>query len=204
MAISLTQNLVFNEGQRGAARPSRDWLTITRKIREGNTEAFAICYENFFDLVYLEVHRATGSDEATCLDLVQETFLKIIRCVKPIESEAQMAAWTRAVARSTSYDWLRAQSRRNQLHRRYGAQQNDEDQTGKKDRLETAERLVWLQAQIEELSPDLRRMVALRYRLGWSLARIAKSFGLTTGAVDGRLRRAIEKIRKQTGRTNDD
>lgn len=40
-------------------------------------------------------------------------------------------------------------------------------------------------------------MIALRYRLGWSLKRIANQFGLKTGAVDGKIRRAIIKIKEQ-------
>ena len=58
-------------------------------------------------------------------------------------------------------------------------------------------RIEWIEQQLRKLAPDLRRMVLLRYRLGWSLQEVATKFGLKTGAVDGRIRRAVEELRQQ-------
>ena len=56
-----------------------DWRQLTWDIRAGDHDAFSIYYEHFFDLVFCEVRRLSGRDEATCLDIVQETFVKVVK-----------------------------------------------------------------------------------------------------------------------------
>ncbi len=174
-----------------------DWGQVTTRIRNGDQQAFAIYYETFFDLVYHEVHRTVGRDEQTCLDIVQETFVKIIRRMKVIEDQPKLEAWTRIVARTTTWDWLRRAGRQQARQRRYAAIADPVNPPDDISRLADQARLAWVQGQLEQLPPELRRMIALRYRLGWSLARIGQHFGLTTGTVDGRLRRAIEQLKQQ-------
>jgi DNA-directed RNA polymerase specialized sigma24 family protein len=41
----------------------------------------------------------------------------------------------------------------------------------------------------------LQQLIHWRYRLGWTLQRIAETVGLKPGAIDGRLRRALERLR---------
>ena len=57
--------------------------------------------------------------------------------------------------------------------------------------------MIWLEKQLLTLPPDTRKMIGMRYRLGWSLKRIAQRFGLKTGAVDGRIRRAVVQLRNR-------
>ena len=64
------------------------------------------------------------------------------------------------------------------------------------DLIETQARIMWIEEQVEQLAPKLKSMFQLRYRFGWTLKRIAKKFGMQTGAVDGRIRREIERIKR--------
>ena len=64
--------------------------------------------------------------------------------------------------------------------------------------------LQWIEEQLQQLPSDLQSMISFRYRWGWSLKRIAERFGLKTGSVDGRIRRAIEKLNEKAHREFDE
>jgi len=57
---------------------------------------------------------------------------------------------------------------------------------------------------LQSFPADTRKMIALRYRMGWTLQQIGNWFGLKTGTIDGRIRRAVEQIKTQAERDYDD
>jgi RNA polymerase sigma-70 factor (ECF subfamily) len=187
------------------------WLSLTRQIRAGNPDSLTVFYDHFFNLVFQEVRRIGGRDEATSLDLAQDTFLNIIRRIKPMAGEAHVTAWVRTVARTTTYDWLRKQRRQFFRDRNYQDTRSLGDPTADFDSAEpqdedsdTEARLALIREKLEALPAEMREMISLRYRLGWTLSRIGQRFGLKSGAVDGRVRRAIQKIRNELdGKTDD-
>ena len=169
----------------------------------GDSESFAEFYRAMFPVMLREAKRSSGRDEPTCLDLVQESMLKAIKSIKPIANQHQVEAWSRAVVKSVTWDWLRRQSKTPMRSFEDTAPvRNDRDQ----DELtpgEIAARLVWLEEELQSLPTDLRSMIALRYRLGWTLNAIGAQFGLRAGAVDGRIRRAVERLKSKASREYD-
>ncbi len=129
--------------------------------------------------------------------------LKVIRCMKPIDNFRQLKAWTRAVAKTVTYDWFR-KSVKNQSHVQV-TEGNLPILAAKEEetRIEHTARMVWIEQQIAKLPPETRRLFDMRYRLGWSLQKIAGQVGLKTGAVDGRIRRAIDKLKQQAESESD-
>jgi RNA polymerase sigma-70 factor (ECF subfamily) len=173
-----------------------DWLQVTRAIADGCNESFQLYYEAFFDLMFVEARRLISQDEHACLDVVQDAMMKAIRSIKPINDKAKLKAWSRAVVRSVAYDRLRKQVRDELRHSE--VRDYFKNKTEESDLEVRAARLHWLEQQIREIDPDLRRMVRLRYRLGWSLSKIANRFGMKTGAVDGKLRRLTQQLKKRS------
>jgi RNA polymerase sigma factor (sigma-70 family) len=175
-----------------ACLPAADDLaaTLTAGIAGGDGAAVECFYRRYFDLLYREARRATGRDEAFSLDVVQETVLRVLRSIRPVASEAQLAAWLRLVVRTTAYDLLRSESRRRM--REAAAAPLEADPMPDE---ETANQLEWLRHQIESLDPQLIHIIELRFRDGWRLARIARTLGLSIGTIDGRLRRALKRLR---------
>lgn len=192
--------------------PASDWYSITCRIRDGDASALERLYLHSFELVLREVRIVTGCDESTALDLLQDTFLNILRRMRPIADEQHLRAWIKTVARTTCYDWLRRRSR----ELRHLAAMGDSSVNGqgvepaaRADALEEfaaiEARYLLLQQHLNDLPAELKEMMSLRYRFGWTLARIANRFGKKTGAVDGQIRRALESIRHQLkGHFDDD
>ena len=177
-----------------------NWGETTDRIARGDRQAFEIYYRHYFEFMYAEARRVTRLDEASCLDIVQDAMLKVIHSIKRIDNEKSLSGWSRAVVRNTAFDRLR------RLRRQSFAPQTITDPlpadltaTGSGEtqarEFELRARELWLEQELLELPADIQRLFELRYRLGWTLKRIAQSLGFKTGAVDGKLRRAIEKLR---------
>lgn len=164
---------------------------LTRAVASGDTEAFAQLYRSHFDAMLRDARRFTGRDENYCLDIVQEAMMKVIRCIKPIDTEASLRAWLRCVVKSCAYDSLRRDARRMAHENGHAPAVSHTDAN------ELTERLAWLREHLQALDAETRHLVLLRHRMGWTLQRIAASLGLSTGAVDGRLSRAMRKLQRK-------
>lgn len=173
------------------------WRSITREISAGDTRQFAKYYEAFFDLVFDEAKRLTQFDENQCLDIVQDSMVKSIQCMRTIDDFHQLAKWTRTLVKSVVYDRIRSDLARKKRDLEYSQRSTQTEAIDEPSELiETQARILWIEEQVDRLDPSLKSMFQLRYRFGWTLKRIAKQFGMKTGAVDGRIRREIERIKR--------
>ena len=177
-----------------AGRSVDQWQRLTERIaKHGDQQAFAEYYRAFFDTMFLTVKHTTGCDEATCLDIVQDAMIKAIAKMKPLNTREHTIAWTRAVAKTTAYDFLRKRTRQQKLSENLT---NHSIET-KQQAIDDTARLTWVEEQLQQLPADLVSMISLKYRMGWTLRQIGEKFGLKTGAVDGKIRRAIQDLKSQ-------
>lgn len=169
---------------------------LTGAIASGNTEAFALFYRDWFDLAYGFARRATGRDEAFCLDVVQDAMLRVIRSMQAMDTENDLAKWLYAVVKSCAYDHLRKE------RRRIARESQDRKRPEVGDELQ--ERLEWLRSELAQLDARTFPLIALRYRFGWTLERIGQALGIKPGAVDGRIRRTASELKKKWAETQDE
>jgi RNA polymerase sigma factor (sigma-70 family) len=167
---------------------------MTSAMAAGDGGAVEAFYRRYFDRLYAEARRATRRDESFCLDVVQESVLRIVRTVRGARSEIQLVAWLRLVVRTTAYDLMRSERRRQRREALVAIGPADEASDGPP--AEDEEQLAWLRVQLDRLDPQIARMIDLRYHRRWTLERIARQFGLSIGTVDGRLRRALRRLRE--------
>ncbi len=172
-----------------------DVPAITKAIASGDRDAFAHLYHKKFTLVLAVLRRAARLDDSACMDIAQETFLRVIRKMKTLDNELALDAWLATVARRAAYDHLRAESRRRS--REVAAARSRPEPQAAGAVIETAERLAWLRGQLSGLDRTASDAVDLRVRLGMTLADAGRLLGLKPGAVDGRVRRAVNSIRTQ-------
>ncbi len=177
-----------------AAEPI-DWNRVTAQIAAGDMAAFAVYYERFFDLMFSDACRLLNADENSALDVVQDAMLKAVRSMKPKRDEPELTAWSRVVVRCVAYDWLR-KGRREKKYPVLATDTYELIESRDSDAVDFEARRIWLEEQLQTLPSDLRQLVDLRYRLGWTLTRIGNRFGLKPGAVDGRIRRLISQLRE--------
>ncbi|WDI43752.1 RNA polymerase sigma factor [Bremerella sp. P1] len=174
-----------------------DWTLITSRLAEGDERSFRIFYDLVFEPMLQTIKQRSGRDDATSLDILQTAMIKVLGSIRPLNNRSAVLAWSRTVAKTVTYDYLRKQARSREVFMdlldisREGDLRQCEDDW---------ERLQWIEEELQELPEELRQIVSFRYRMGWSLARIGERLGLATGAVDGRIRRAIKRLRIRANR----
>ncbi len=169
---------------------------LTADLAAGDSTAVETFYRRYFDTLYSQARRATGRDESFCLDVVQESVLRVLRSVRPVQFESQFTAWLKLVVQTTAYDLLRAESRRRKreiaMVTAGVSSSSDADADGNDD-----DRLQWLRSKIAAMDEEIVRMIEMRFEKRWTLVRIARAFSLTIGTIDGRLRRALAELRRR-------
>jgi len=162
---------------------------ITAAAARGDRAALARLHDLWFDFLLLEARRAVPRvAEEWHLDVVQDVFVRLLRSGRAFPTRIRFEAWLRAVVRSCALDRLRAERRRRNRERVAGrriAAPPDAD----------GELRAALRAEIARADPRDAALLVYRYRFGWTLERIGAVLGLSAGAVDGRLRRARERLR---------
>lgn len=168
---------------------------LTSAIAAGDTDAFARFFHAWFDTLCADARRATGRDESFCHDVVQDAMMKVIRAMKPMNSEQDLRRWLRVVVRSCAFDHLRREMRR--MHRE--AVSATRPRRPAEQTAETRQRLQWLERQLASIDGPSVELLLMRYRFGWTLRQIGSALGLAPGAVDGRLRRLVKVLRDRGG-----
>lgn len=173
------------------------WLDVTSRMAHGDRDAFRDYYDRFFRLMLAESKRCTGRDEQTCWDIVHDAMVKAIHSMKPIANHRALTTWSKLLVRSVAYDWLRREQRQKSL--RLATDPNHwvdcELEPAANVAIDDQARIHWLEQSIRQFPAELQRIIDWRYRFGWTLRRIGLQLGLKPGAVDGRLRRAIDELR---------
>ncbi len=162
---------------------------LTTAVASGDTEAFALFFNRWFEWMGRESARLSGRDDAFCADVVQDSMMRVIRSLKPLDTEDSLRRWLRVVVRSCVYDRLRAEARRRARDRaaaRPARRQPDPDLQG---------RIRWLERELQSIGDANADLLLMRYRFGWTLQQIGAVLGLKAGAVDGRLRRLLSTLR---------
>jgi len=173
---------------------------LTAAMSRGDRRAVAAFYERYFDLLVRcargAIRLAKRADaEDICLDVVHDAVLRVVRTIRPVTGgEGQLVAWLNIVVKSAAYDRLRREQRRSHREQRHVVPvQGESAHVG--NGAELAEQIAWLRDELGRLDPKLVELIELRYSHGWTLLAIAERLGLSAGTVDGRIRRALEKMR---------
>ncbi len=171
---------------------------LTSAVASGDTEAFAHLYNDWFDRMYAEAQRTSGRDEDFCLDIVQDAMMRVIKSLKPLETEAALRKWLRLTVQSCAYDRFRSEARRRRREEAVASSPVEADDD------DLDERLAWLKSELEKTDEKSRSLLIMRHRFGWTLAQIGSVLGMKTGAVDGRIRRILAAMRQRAQETFDD
>ena len=171
-------------------RTAQSVKELTTAIASGDTEAFGRFYDAWFDRVLIEARRVTSRDESFCLDIVQDTMMKVIKSLKPLPNEAALFNWMRLVVRSCAYDRLRRDARRLERELTVSTETRPEP-------VDLTEQLQWLQGQIAELDDRDARLLMMRHRFGWTLEKIGRTLGIGHNVADRRLKKVVRSLKQK-------
>jgi RNA polymerase sigma-70 factor (ECF subfamily) len=133
-----------------------------------------------------------GSNDAveTARDVVQETWVGVIRGLRSLRDPAQFPGWIYGIATRKCADAIRANTRRRQLNKRDTSDLADEQGA-----IPTWEDQIDVSTAIRGLPPTHRAVVHLFYLEDFTVEEIASVLGIPVGTVKSRLHHAREALK---------
>ncbi len=160
----------------------------------GDLSALGLLFERHHEWVHALCCRLTG-EPSDADDLVQESFLRVLKYSKGFGARAAFSTWLYRVVRNVCMDHMNAAARnrtRVELMAREHEHERDRNENGESDpRLET------IRAALYRLSPDKREVLVLSRYDGLSYAEIAQVCETTVGAIRVRAHRAMRELRQR-------
>ena len=130
-------------------------------------------------------------------DLVQETFLRMVRGLPQWRKQQPFVHWLFRIATNTGRDYFRRQTVRRRWLTDVRPNETDDPPDAADPGADPAARAAAneVKALLAHLSPDERTLLTLHHLEGWGLAQIADQFGWTLTATKLRAWRARRHLR---------
>ena len=172
--------------------------SLIRDAQNGDSEAFAMLYEEYVGKVYRYIYlRVKQVEEAE--DLTQEVFLKALKGMDSYcEQGALFVSWLFRIAHNLVIDYYRKQKVR-QVNWLSGAVEGVSATAIGDDPVLTTEQHmegVELKQAVDKLSPQGREVISLRFGAELSVSETARVMGKTEGTVKKLQHEALAKLRK--------
>lgn len=177
--------------------PDSTILEWIQQAKQGNQEAFAELVYNYQDAVYNLTYRMLG-ERAEAEDAAQETFLRAYLHLYRYDADRSFKTWLLSIASNHCIDRLRKRRIRwlsldDPLPSESALALSSNEPTPEEWSLSN-ERGKSIQVLLEELAPEYRAAVILRYWYDYSYIEIAQTLETTESAIKSRLFRARQML----------
>jgi RNA polymerase sigma-70 factor (ECF subfamily) len=182
---------------------------LLRGLRAGDRTAFDSLFAACSERVWRYVARVLGPHPEGVADVVQETFLSVVRSIDQFDpARGTLWAWIAGIAHNRSVAWWRARRRDDAglSDERILAERNGRlarwfhGQSAPQDLLEAGETALLVREVLAELSSGYAECLIARYVDGQSAGEIAAEQGESLDAVRSRLSRARSEFRESFAR----
>jgi RNA polymerase sigma-70 factor (ECF subfamily) len=183
---------------------------LVRRAREADAQALEELVSIYSPRVFGLLYRLTGSGDAA-EDLLQETFLRMVRAIGDYEDRGRFEAWLFHIAANLARDYVRRERRRGDTQSFDEAGGGEGRETpgipvgvGPRaeeppDRLLRQEAAQRLSECLNRLSQAEREILLLRHYAELSFREIAELLGVPLGTALARAHRALARLREQMG-----
>ena len=164
-------------------RAGRDERARVRGAQRGSASdleaLFRLHWPRAHRAAYLVTHDAQASE-----DIAQESFLAAIRALDRFDRRRPFGPWLNRIVVNRAIDWTRARRLRSEVELTESASPPSLDPEPRDD----------VVAALEQLSPEHRAVIVMRYLLDFTPGEIAEALDLPRGTVNSRLRRGLDSL----------
>ena len=174
--------------------------------RNGNEAAFNLLVDRYQSKVFTTIFLIV-KDQDVAEDLLQDVFVKVLHTLNSdkYKEEGKFQPWVMRIAHNLAIDHFRKAKRyptilledgSNLLNSLSFAEDSSEEQRIKE------ETLAWVRNLIDELPEAQKEVVIMRHYLDMSFQEIAEQTGVSINTALGRMRYALNHIRKKMKQVN--
>lgn len=167
--------------------------TLALDVQRGRQAALAQLVERHHSPLSGYLYRMTNGDQQLAEDLVQETFLRVVRGIGQYRYPRPFKPWLYAIATNLTRDHYKAAGTRltTVLDEDLFSESSPEEATVTQD--ETEQVIATLASM-----PDFQReVIVLRFYQGLSIADIAETLAIPVGTVKSRLSLGLKRLRER-------
>lgn len=161
----------------------------------GDKDAFEKLFIRYEGMIKQQLINYTFN-EFDSNDLLQETFIKTFLNLKKYNDKYSFAQWVRAIAKNTFIDYARRKGVKSTTLLMDNIIDISYNNETPENLIILRERSEDMEREIESLSVNYRKIIELRYYMGYSYEEIAQELSLPIGTVKTRLFRAKEILNK--------
>ena len=169
-------------------------LILTRALARGDEVAFREFYDAYFDRLLRYLLVVTGGNEHAAREALQAALVRVVRHVKPFDTEEKFWSWLTVLARTALADESKKQRRWFAFLEKFSrhteiidAAMNDGEADAKLSEL--------LEQNVSVLPADERELIAQKYFSRRSVRDIADEQQTTEKAVESKLSRVRRKLK---------
>jgi RNA polymerase sigma-70 factor (ECF subfamily) len=189
-------------GIEGAIRPSPEHQAeseIVAGLRNGDSQAIKQIFNTHFNRLYTFVFHEVDYDQSVAEDIVQETFIGVLKSAKKFNGKSQVYTWLVNIARHKIADHYRKTK-----HERNNRSTDDpnskpiglaENSASAASFVESAEDKLIVEQALLNLPPDYRQTLVLKYVEEMPVAEIGKVMKRSPKSIEGILTRAKKALR---------
>jgi RNA polymerase sigma-70 factor, ECF subfamily len=169
--------------------------SLVERAQGGDRDALEELYLIHFDRIYGYLHMTVGNRH-DAEDLTTQTFLKMLESIGRFQfRSAPFSAWLFRIAHNLAMDHFRA-SRRIQLEEEVPEPVDEAEVSAEVEAFKSIGRASMLD-MIEDLSPEQRQVLTLKFVFDFSNVDVATILGKTEGAVKSLQHRALVALQKR-------
>lgn len=172
---------------------------LYERIRAKDSQALEALYDKYERLVYSFAYRMM-QDAQRAEDIVQDVFSRLWREHAPFEAtKGKFSSWLLTMTRNRCLDVIRKSAKQQEV----GLFEQDADETSDtlndspEQAVEWKEKRERIREALSHLKEDQRKIVELFYFHGYSQDRISRDLDIPLGTVKGRIRLALQHLRKR-------
>lgn len=171
---------------------------LIRRLQAGDLEALGQLYDLHKRLVYRTALGITGDPEAAA-DLLQETFLRLHRFSRHLDTERPLEPWLYRVTTNLAYTWVKRQKRWLQPLEEIADWLMGDGHERPSYMVELDEEWEQVQRAMTSLPLPQRTVVVLYYLNDLSLKEIAEVLDVPIGTVKSRLHYGRKSLKRALG-----
>ncbi len=154
---------------------------------------FETLYHEHYKKIFRTAYLVTG-DYQLAEDATQEAFLKAFSRMETLRDQDKFASWVSVIAANYSVDLLR-KNKKLLFTEKTDIQADHSQESSPHDFWEKKENLQEVREALQQLEPDERMLIVLKYFNELSIKEIASLHTVSPGTIKSRLFRAREKLR---------